>query len=764
MVSTTEWSVPSKINTPDELLDLVGDPLLAQLLVQRGLTTPEQARAFLNPDNYNPTPPTALPDMDKAVTRLNQAIDSQETICVWGDFDADGQTSTALLVFMLQDLGANVHYYIPDRLTESHGIKLPKLNQILADGVTLILTCDTGIDAYDAIDTARAAGADVIITDHHDLVDPLPDALAIVNPKRLPEDHPLRELPGVGVAYKLAEALYHNHQRAADSEILLDLVAIGIVADVAQQTKDTRYLLQRGLAVLNQRQRLGLVTILENSNVTAEKLTEEHIGFWLAPRLNALGRLGDANLGVELLLTDDTSRARILALQLEALNDRRKQLVDRVVVQALGQIEDSPSLAEHPVIVLAAADWHPGVLGIAASRLAHRHGKPAILLAIRPEGEARGSARSVEGWDIHQAIKTQAHLLNGFGGHPMAAGLRLPADRIPTFRRGLSEALADQTSTSDQTVRLDTWVSLDDVSIEMLNTIQKLAPFGSGNPGVQLGAKNLEMVNEVVFGKLRNHKRLTVQDETGSQQQLLWWRGVAERSPEGLFDLVFTLSPDNYRSNQAVQLTWQAFREHHPPQAVDPIELIDWREQENIKQQVQNLTTESMVIWAEGLHQTTLLTLPRHQLHPADTLVVWHAPPAQDIFQQIIQVVTPKHIYLVGQPSELDLFPAFVKQLMGLVKYAIMHHEGEVQFEMVAAALGQRVETAQLALQWLVAQGKLSILVEEEDLLVVRPDHQAPDTTVSRKQQILQSKLAEAAAYRKFFKTARLKTIEKMLA
>jgi single-stranded-DNA-specific exonuclease len=544
------------------------------------LTTVEQARAFLDPAAYQPSPPDVLPDLPQAISRLSQAIERQELICVWGDFDADGQTATALLVSTLQSLGAKVRFYIPNRLTESHGIKLPALQRLVAEGVNLILTCDTGIAEHEAIAAAQAAGVEVIVTDHHDLAETLPPAQAVINPKRLPPGHPLRELPGVGVAYKLAEGLYQVRNRSAESESLLDLVALGIVADVAQQSGDTRYLLQKGLAMLRQTSRLGLQILIENANLATERLTEEHIGFWLAPRLNALGRLGDANLAVELLTTGDLTRARIIALQLEALNDRRKLLVDRVVVQALGQLEDTPSLAEYNAIILAAADWHPGVLGIAASRLIDQFGKPAILLALRPdESLARGSARSVPGCDIHQALKTQAHLLHSFGGHPMAAGLALVPENISAFRRGLSAALAGCRSTPEEAATVDAIVDLPQLSIELLNAIQRLAPFGAGNPPVRLGCTGLQIVEETIFGKTKSHKRLLVQDASGHEQPVIWWGGAAEVSPQGTFDLAFTLSPDDFNGGSALQVEWLAAREWAPaPITTKLVEFIDWRQ------------------------------------------------------------------------------------------------------------------------------------------------------------------------------------------
>jgi single-stranded-DNA-specific exonuclease len=758
------WQFPSKPDIPPDLLEFTHDPLLAQLLVQRGLTTVEQARAFLEPGTYQPALPEALPDMVTAVERLSRAIERGESICVWGDFDVDGQTSTALLVSTLQALEAEVQFYIPNRLTESHGIKIPALNRILAAGVDLILTCDTGIAAHEAAAAAQAAGVDMIITDHHDLDDTLPPAQAIINPKRLAPEHPLRELPGVGIAYKLSQALYEAHSQAGESEWLLDLVALGIVADVARQTRDTRYLLQKGLAVLQQSSRLGLQALVASANLKTGRLTEEHIAFWLAPRLNALGRLGDANLAVELLTTTDQTRARLIALQLEALNDRRKMLVDRVVVQALSLLEDTPSLADYHAIVLAAEDWHPGVIGIAANRLADQFDKPALLIALRPGELGRGSARSVPGCDIHRAIKTQAELLASFGGHPMAAGLALEPDNISAFRRGLSAALADCQLGSEKTMAIDVLVTLPDISAELLATIQRLAPFGAGNPSVHLACRDLQIVEESVFGKTKNHKRVLVQDKAGRQQEVIWWGSAAESSPDGVFDLAFTLSPDDFKGNGAVQLEWLAARELEPAPVVRQPEFIDWRQVAHPTTNIEMLTSSAPLIWLEGQDVPGMASLPRHKLHPAERLIIWSAPPGQDIFEQALALVKPHQIFVVGRPSPLDLFPNFIKQLMGLVKYAMMQREGEVVLPDLAAGLGHRLVTTRLGIDWLAAQGKLAIHADDDDIIVLRRDQRPPITEAPLIEEILISALAETAAYRRFFREANLASLKKVVS
>jgi len=304
------WTDPLPVEVDPAFQAAVGgNPLVAQILVRRGIHDAALAHSFLDPDSYIPTSADVLPGMLAACERIEQAIAQNERIGVWGDFDVDGQTSTTLLVSALKGLNANVTFHIPVRAHESHGVNIENLSLFLDSGVNLVVTCDTGISSNEAVDYAHSRSVDVIITDHHSLPDLLPDAFSVINPKRLPDDSPLTGLPGVGVAYKLAEALYQRAGRTAELNNFLDLVALGIVADLANQTGDTRYLLQRGLPILRTSPRTGLQVLYELSGLQPAYLTEEHIGFVLGPRLNALGRLDDANPVVEFLTTNDPGRA-----------------------------------------------------------------------------------------------------------------------------------------------------------------------------------------------------------------------------------------------------------------------------------------------------------------------------------------------------------------------------------------------------------------------------------------------------------------------
>ncbi|MEN9224772.1 MAG: single-stranded-DNA-specific exonuclease RecJ [Thermostichus sp. DRC_bins_24] len=466
----------------------------AKLLALRGLHTQEQVRAFLDPDYYSPTPAGSLPDMDRAVARLLRARERGEAICIWGDFDCDGVTSTALLLSALQPLGFRVEFTIPLRSGEGHGLNPQRLQQVLARGSQVIVTVDCGVGNAAEIAMAQAEGVDVIVTDHHTLPDPLPAAHAVVNPLRLPAEHPLRFLPGVGVAYKLAEALY-GVLGIPNVEQHLDLVAVGIVADVAVLQRECRYLVQRGLPILANTQRLGLRALLEQEmSQTKRELSAQDIGFRIAPKLNAIGRLEDARLAVELLTTADPMRAQELVQRFVATNEERKHLTQQVVQEASQQV-DSLDLAQERAIVLAGSGWSQGVVGIAAGRLVEQYGCPTVLIA-KDEGAGRGygSGRSIPGVSLVEAIEAVRPLLLGGGGHPMAAGIQVELSCLSALQLALRRELAARVGPDQHTRALTLEIVIDLALLEsqgrdpvaeldeLYRQLQPLQPFGHGNP------------------------------------------------------------------------------------------------------------------------------------------------------------------------------------------------------------------------------------------------------------------------------------------
>jgi single-stranded-DNA-specific exonuclease len=763
-----EWIEPQDIKVADALRAAIGGhPLVTQTLARRGLTDAVTAKAFLEPDCYQPAPPTDLPNLTQAAERLERASRQGETICVWGDFDVDGQTATTVLVSTLRDLGAVAQYHIPHRERESHGVNLPVLKKLIADDIDLVLTCDSGVTAHKAIAYAQAQGVDVVVTDHHDLPPILPEAYAVVNPKMLPDTHPLYELPGVGCAYKLAEALYDRAGRPEDAGRYHDLVALGIVADVSVQTGDTRYLLQRGLQALRRTRRLGLRVIMETAELNPDWLTEEHIGFELAPRLNALGRLDDANVAVELLTTDNLERARILATELEGLNAQRKLLVSQVTQAAEAQIERDPSLLEYGALVLSHPSWPGGVIGIVAGRLAERYNRPTILIATPPDGLGRGSARSVPGCNITAAIAAHKETVHRFGGHPMAAGLSIAPERIAEFRRALSRTVLEMRGDVPRKARLqiDGYLPLSDLSLDLVEEIERLAPFGPGNPPLTLASLRLSLVSHTTVGRNGEHLQLIVEDEAGDTQKVIWWRGAGEPLPEGRFDLAYTVRASDYRGQRDVQVEWVDARPIEEPAAVlrptrPSIEIVDHRQSPNPRKLVEQLRTQKNVqIWGEAGAKAEIAGLDRHELGPSKALVIWTTPPGPAELRSALEKVSPETVYLFAIDPGLDQPEEFLQRLAGLTKHVLNANVGRVRISTLAAATAQREATVQAGLAWLVTRGHLVMPGEDGDEVQLATGKQTTDADLSQVAAQLKALLEETAAYRAHFARADKETL-----
>ncbi len=731
--------------------------------VRRGFTTPKAAHAFLDRQLYSPADPGELPGLSTIADRLVLAIQGRQPICVWGDFDADGQTSTTILYQTLQELGADVTFHIPVRERESHGVNIPLLEKIIAEGAKVILTCDTGITAHAAVEFANSHGVDMLITDHHDLSESLPNAFALTDPKLLPQGHPLFTLSGSGVAYKLAEELYARFPLSkADVTRHLDLAAIGLVADLAALIGDARYLVQCGLESLRHTQRLGLQTIMEMAELTPQNLTEEHIGFIVGPRLNALGRLADARSAVELLTTSDPVRARVLATQLEGLNTQRQLLCSQVARAAEAQLAADPSLLAQSALVLDHPSWPGGVVGIVASRLVERYHKPAILFST-PVGEpAHGSARSVEGLNITAAIAAQKDLLINFGGHPMAAGLSLEADNLPEFRRRLVKTVSSMSGEIEREsiLEIDAWLGLSEISLELVDAIECLAPFGPGNEKLTLATRGLTLQSATTIGRNKEHLKLTVADPSGNSRTVLWWNGgEARETLPTHFDLAYSVRASDWRGTPQIQLEFMDIRATETDKITLPsrqFEIIDYRNEPDTLQVLSTLPPHpNTMLWAEGEAKQAVNGQDRHALSPAPALAIWTIPPSAQELQAALEKVHPGTVYLfaIGQPEQSP--QDFIARLAGLVKYAINRRDGRINWSELETATAQRLSTVRTGLAWLQAQGQVELESQEQDALLVHSGnaHQDP----SRATQLLSELrflLAETAAYRLHFQKA----------
>ena len=760
----TRWLDPPQTDTsPLSTLDL--PLLLKQTLIRRGIATPDSARAFLHPEE---TPSTPFPEIENAVEIIYQAIQRKDRICVWGDFDVDGQTSTALLVQTLQSLGADVVYYIPIRGKESHGVHIESLAPIIDGGIKLLITCDTGITAHDAIDYANSRGVNVVLTDHHDVGETLPNAKAIINPKLLPQGHPLKNLAGVGVAYKLAEALLRSddfsRQKTATevatttSEDLLDLVALGLIADVALLQIETRSLAQRGIRQLRKTNRLGLKVMAELSNTQLESLTEETIGFTFAPRLNALGRLSDANPAVELLITNNPARARVLAAQIEGLNAQRRLLTSQVTEAAEVQLREHPELLNEPAIVLSHPNWPGGVVGIVANRLVDRYHKPALLLTESDDGILRGSARSIEGLHITEAISSQKNSLLNFGGHPMAAGLSLQKENLTSFRRGLGRAIEKQLGEiirEDPTLQIDSWLGLDEINLELADAIELLAPFGAGNPKLTFASRGITLKSIAEVGKTKEHLRLAVEDENGNVQSILWWGGAGEELPETgtQIDIAYSVRASTFRGEKQVNATFEEFRIVES-KAIEikerRLEIRDWRLESGKWKELENVLT-----WAEGADKAKGKS--RYELHPADELVIYTTPASPADLRAVLEIVKPNIVHVIGVSPAKEKTDEFLARLAGMAKFAINNKGGKVSVNELAVATTQRVNAVRVGLEWLSAGGHVTAVPEEDAVLLSAGNGEANQYLQKELFVAVRGILDETTAFRDYFSRADLK-------
>jgi single-stranded-DNA-specific exonuclease len=611
------WKLPPNLEIPNWIITeirrhapQVDGRYAAQLLLSRGIQSPQQLQGFLNPDHYQPSSPFAFgQEMNWAVERIQLARKRHEKVVIWGDFDADGVTATAVL---WEGLGqffpqSNIHdsslsYYIPNRLTESHGLNCAGIDRLAEQGCTLIITCDTGSTNITEIEYANRLGIDIIVTDHHTLPPERPPVVAIINPRYFPLEHPLYHLSGVAVAYKLIEALYETLPEVPQQplETLLDLVAIGLIADLVQLTGDCRYLAQRGIQQLQKqlknRTRPGVAKLLKLCKTTGDRPTD--ISFGLGPRINAVSRIqGDAHFCVELLTSRDVKHCEKLALETELANTRRKVL-QKDVAQDVAKKLANQDLSTTAVIVLSDPQWPTGILGLVASQVAQEYQKPAILLTEDHTHQlARGSARSVQQIDLYELVKTQSHLLEKFGGHPFAAGLCLKLENLPLFMEGINRQLRQQIEFNNidnqqPSLHPDLCCTVAELGHDLFQELKLLEPCGMGNPVPKILIQNCYFTN--IWNKnqqdLRGQKiqyiktNFTIYDDSDSPGfPGVWWGHYRDELQENqTYDAVVELDFNTYDKQYEVRLIDIILQEETLAESTvtlnfNLVEILDWR-------------------------------------------------------------------------------------------------------------------------------------------------------------------------------------------
>jgi single-stranded-DNA-specific exonuclease len=687
MAHDSEWKIESIAQVPQWFIDAV-QPYApnskhhygAQLLWQRGIRDLEELPGYIDPQLYTPTAPWAFgEEMEWAIALLQQARATGQKVTIWGDFDADGITATSVLwdglgQFFPQNL--QLDYYIPNRLRESHGLNIAGIERLAETGTKLIVTCDTGSTNLEEIKYAKEIGIDVIVTDHHTLPESRPPVTAIINPRYLATTHPLYNLSGVAVAYKLVEALYQTLPDIPRKPIehLLDLVAIGLIADLVELKGDCRYLAQVGIQQLKTQvksdtvTRPGVARLLELCKRNGDRPTD--IAFGLGPRINAVSRIhGDATFCVELLTSRDAQRCQQLALETELANTRRKSLQKDLLTQVKRKLERL-DLSTTSVIVLEDSQWQGGVLGLVAGQIAQEYGRPTILLSSQPgkNGEiilARGSARSINNIDLYQLVKSQAHLLHRFGGHPFAAGLSLPLANLELFREGINQQLRllqVETIASIPSLIADLSVTVADLGKDLFDNLQLLEPCGMGNPTPKLSIENCWFKN-VWHNNIQDYRGQKIQyikttftlwdDSTSSGFPGMWWGHYKDEIPQ------------NSKCDAIVELDFNTYQKRYE------VRLL------GVRPQLNNLTIEASTC-AEKIIDLrerikALDTLAISEFNSAEFSIVDRCPLTWSELQKKYRQAKSKQNKLVlayCTPQSLDS-QLIWQQLIGIAKYLV---------------------------------------------------------------------------------------------
>ena len=482
---------------------------IAKILDSRGINKIEEVKKFFSDDYEEGYDPFLMHDMKRAVERINNAIENEEKILVYGDYDADGITSTVLLVETLVSLGADVSSYIPNRFEEGYGPNKDAFSKIIKSGIGLIITVDNGIAGVDEVELANSLGCDVIITDHHKIQDEIPKAYAVIHPEHPEGQYPFGKLAGVGVAFKLAHALLEIYP-----DFLLDLVAIGTVADMVSLTDENRIFVKQGIELLNEDPRIGIKMLLELSNITTN-IDEQTIGFYIAPKLNSIGRMDSAKVGLSFLMAEDASVAKSLAEQIEEYNVQRKEVTENIVKDVIETIENND--IKNKSVIMVSGDYHEGVLGIVASNIVEQYQRP-VLIMNNKEGILKGSARSVFDFNIYTAINKIGDKFIAYGGHTLAAGFSFDEQNFKEIEEALCDEFDEYKNNNElkSTKNIDIVSSLEEVSYQFLNSLEVLKPFGMDFEKPNILLENAKVIEKVYFGADKQYLRLTIADEVGN--------------------------------------------------------------------------------------------------------------------------------------------------------------------------------------------------------------------------------------------------------
>ena len=772
------WKTKELIEPAQDLTEAAGSKLLAQLLVQRGIDSVKKIHDFLNPAQMKITSPFVFTDMQKAVDRIFDAVDKQEKIIIYGDFDADGVTSTSLLYKTLCHLKANVEFYIPNRENENHGLNSKALVKLIAKHkAKLIITVDCGVSDIEQVNFARGFKVDVIITDHHEAPEVLPEAFAIINPKAfnslkkdltVEEIEALNQLAGVGVAFKLACALLEKKEDYDFANELLPLVAVGTIADVVPLLYENRSFVEAGLKLIEQGKHYGLSKLLSIGGYDVQNgLTSENIAFGVAPRINAAGRLDTVDNAVKLLISDNKAEIDLCAQELDNLNRIRQDLCDNIYEEAIEMLQNEPPQES---IILYKEGWHIGIIGIVASKLVEKYYKPVFLMTKDENtGFIRCSSRSIPEVHIRNAIAQNENLMEYFGGHSQAAGLVFDPKKssFETVKHALNEAIKIQLDGRKLVPTIEADLELDSnfINTDLINAISKLEPFGEGNKAPLFITKNLILNNIRTMGQKNNHLKIFCENAQNKPFECVYWNHSELNIPQGkTFDVVFYPKLNIFNGITTIQLDIQDIKSEFEvkQQEKSEFKFYDHRKKTDIFRQIcdyLNTTKVSTEVFSQSktvsdnlknYNEIAALIRGRKNLSHCSQVMFFDYPASESILREVIQKTGAKVLHFMNYNNKTIESQELIKNISGMLKYVSSSKNGEVILSDIADFLGISDEVCELCFDMLESLGMFEVVEKNANTYKITFLHPVEYSKVQESEMFeeLQNELQKIYDYR----------------
>lgn len=723
-------------------------PFIERLLSVRGISGEEEIKEFLNPLELTLLHPNAFVDMPKAVERIQKAVSDKEKILVYGDFDADGVTSTSLLVKTFRHLGADVDFFIPSREDDGHGLNTNALVKLMVSvKPKLIITVDCGISNIEEVKFINSFKKDVIITDHHESGEVLPDAYAIINPKAqnslseklsAKEINYMTSLAGVGVAFKLAQAVLEKYEKLDFVSELLPYVAVGTIADIVPLVGENRYYVLRGLDIISKGKHYGLKRVLENAgyNNIEDGITADQIAFGVAPRINACGRLDTVREAINVLISENKQEIELSVMALENFNKIRQELCNEIFEQA----DKMAQKVRDNIIVLCKEDWHIGIIGIVASKLVEKYGKPTFLVSYSPEKKQyRCSARGVEGCEelnLYEIISSVSDKLDGFGGHSLAGGFYFSEEKS-SFEEVKKALISSYNNLMNNqklipVVNIDAEVEPEDITEDLIKDISRLEPFGASNPSPVLAVNGFKIKEKKLMGSNKEHLKLFV-EKNGLVFEAIWWSfgDIGLKSGDTL-DIAFSPNINVFNGNTTIQLI---IKDIHSECLVEPEEskviTYDNRKKVDINDKVDGYlksTKLDFCVFAEkqsikdGLKKYPEIfsrVVGRHDLTPKDGIMFFDYPPSDEIMADVLQNVSPLRIHFMNYDIEQEKGFDYIKTIGGMIKYVCHNKDGKFDLNSGASFLGITNNMIEVLLELYEDCGSIAIQAREDDCFYI---------------------------------------------